>query len=141
MPKANFYLLKHNTQDAKHGLACRLAEQQYKQGQRVYLHTNNADHSAALDQWLWQYSPESFLPHTQHNDALAPQVAILIGHGQAPPADIDCILNLSDQPLPATCITAAVAEFILNEETNKARGRQLWQQYKQRGWQLQHHTL
>ena len=141
MTKANFYVLKQDTEQARQLLACRLAEQQFKQGQRICILTDTAEAAQELDQLLWTFTPESFVPHALANDGVAADVAVTINHGNAAPPGTTCILNLgSDAPLHQPTL-AAIAEFVLNDDESKARSRARWNLYKQLGYELQHHQL
>lgn len=139
--KANFYLLKQNTEQARRLLACRLAEQQAKQGQRVCILADTPDAAQEIDQLLWSFTPESFLPHALADDPAAATLPVLIAHGNAAPAGTTCILNLgSEAPLNQPTLNA-IAEFVANDADAKARSRARWNLYKQLGYELQHHQL
>ena len=138
MPKANFYLLKDNDEAARRRFACRLAEQQTRQGQKVFLLTTTPQDAQELDQLLWSYTAESFLPHaTSEGDTS--KVAVVVGHQNR--KDFGCVLNLSDNIVNAYPGFTAVAEFILNDENAKALSRARWNSYKQLGYELQLHQL
>jgi DNA polymerase-3 subunit chi len=141
MAKVNFYLLKQDSEQARRALACRLAEQQAKQGQRVCILTDSPEQAQEVDQLLWSFTPESFVPHALDSAPAAATVSVLIGHGTEAPAGTTCILNLgSDAPLSQPTLNA-IAEFVLNDDDSKARSRTRWNLYKQLGYELQHHQL
>lgn len=141
MPKVNFYLLKEGEHAARQRLACRLAEQQARLGKRVHIVTGSAEESRELDLLLWEFTAESFLPHAPADSALAGTVLVTVGETRAVPAHISCLVNLQSEPLAVAGTEAVVAEFVLNDETDKVRSRQLWQRYKQQGCDLQLHPL
>lgn len=141
MPKANFYLLKQDSDQARLALACRLAEQQAKLGQRVYILTGSAEQAQDMDQLLWSFTPESYVPHTLADAAGAAQVPVTIGVDTQAPAGTTCVLNLGSEPPLSQPSLAAIAEFVLNDAEAKARSRVLWGIYKQLGYELQHHQL
>jgi DNA polymerase III subunit chi len=144
MPKVNFYLLKHDTAQARQALACRLAEQQSKQGQRLYIQTVDQQEAVEMDKLLWSFSAESFVPHVLREkaaDGSTEQPLVVIGSQTPAPADTFCVLNLTDQAIEAQNNVSAIAEFILNNDQEKARSRVLWQHYKQQGFELQLHQL
>jgi DNA polymerase IIIc chi subunit len=141
MPKVNFYLLKEGEHAARQRFACRLAEQQARLGNRVHIVTGSAEESRELDLLLWAFTAESFLPHAPADSVLAGSVLVTVGETSAAPASTTCLLNLQSEPLTAAAGVAVVAEFVLNDEADKARSRQLWQRYKQQGCDLQLHPL
>ncbi len=138
MPKVNFYLLKESDEAARRRFACRLAEQQTKQGQRVFLLTASQQDAQEMDQLLWSYTPESFLPHAL-SDANTSNVGVVVGYQAR--KDFGCVLNLSDTMISEYPGLSAVAEFILNDDSAKARSRTRWNSYKQLGYELQLHQL
>lgn len=139
--KANFYLLKQDTEQARRLLACRLAEQQMKQGQRVCVLTDTPEQAQELDQLLWSFTPESFVPHALADDPAAASLPVVVAYGNEAPAGTTCILNLgSEAPLNQPTLVA-IAEFVPNDEEAKARSRARWALYKQLGYELQHHQL
>ena len=140
MPKVNFYLLKQTSDAARAALACKLAEQQMRLGQRVYLQAQSEDAAYELDHLLWSFMPESFVPHALTDDAAAESASVVIGAGAIPPATT-CVLNLAEGPVKATELLGAIAEFILNDDDAKANSRVRWNHYKQLGYELQLHQL
>ncbi|GAB4299253.1 MAG: DNA polymerase III subunit chi [Methylophaga sp.] len=137
MTRISFYVLKSIEPEQRQAFACRLAEKIYHQGQQVYIHTGNAAQSAALDEALWAIRPDSFVPHEQvqsDSDNLSP---VLIGHLEsAPPRLMDVLINLSDQQPLFFSQFERVAEILDDNEPVKQAGRQRYQFYKQRGYEL-----
>lgn len=141
MPKVNFYLLKQSTMEARRLLACKLVEQLSRQGQRVYVLLRSAEEAGELDQLLWSYTPESFVPHVLIDDAPTAQAGVLLGTQPQPPAGVACLINLADELAASHAAVTTIAEFVLNDTESKARGRALWNAYKELGCELQHHQL
>ena len=141
MAKVNFYLLKQNSAQALQALACRLAEQQSKYGQRVFILTDSQQTAREMDQLLWSFTSDSFVPHALATDENAAKAHVVIGHTAAVPASSTCVLNLGDSPVADQDGLAAIAEFILNDEQAKADSRVRWNHYKQLGFELQLHQL
>lgn len=140
MPKVNFYLLKDASEEGRRFFACRLAEQLQRQGMTVQFVVKDDDEARELDQRLWSFTPESFLPHARVGDAMAGSVNVLIGLGADKP-QAGTLLNLLDELPPHHADGDTIAEFIRNDEDAKARSRQQWQSYKQLGYELQLHQL
>lgn len=141
MPKVNFYLLRQTSEQARNLLACKLAEQQSRQGQRVYIRLDSTTEASEMDQLLWRFTPESFMPHALCTDNVAADTAVLLGHEALPPSSTSCLLNLSSEPAQIHAGITAIAEFVLNDEEAKARSRTRWNSYKQLGYELQLHQL
>ncbi|MEY4643145.1 MAG: hypothetical protein RLZZ227_3139 [Pseudomonadota bacterium] len=141
MAKVNFYLLKQDNEQARWTLACRLAEQQAKLGQQVYILTGSQDDARQVDHLLWAFAPESFVPHALVDADGTASVAVQIGSSTQAPEGTTCVLNLgSEAPLSQPSLSA-IAEFVINNDEAKTRSRSLWNLYKQLGYELQHHQL
>jgi len=61
-----FYYLKQYQQGGKLRLACNLVNTAYKKGRVVYLCTENDEQSERLDEMLWSFASNSFIPHIRY---------------------------------------------------------------------------
>lgn len=137
MTRISFYLLKSTQPEQRQAFACRLVEKAYHQGQQVYIHTDNARHSAAVDAALWAIRPDSFVPHEIVKDGVNVDSPVLIGHGDnTPPRLMDVLVNLTDQQPLFFSQFERVAEIIDNNDMIKQAGRERFKFYKQRGYEL-----
>ena len=141
MTRVSFYILNGIQETNRQVFACRLAEKAYRQGNHVYIHTQNADHAEQLNQMLWSFRADSFVPHqltsTDNNDASP----VLIGHSTSPPRLMDLLINLSaEQPLFFSQFER-VAECLNDDENIKTAGRKRYRFYKQRGYELDTHQI
>ena len=143
MTNISFYILKGDIEYDRQVFACRLASKAYYQGKHVYIHTDNAKHSEQLNQTLWSFRPDSFLPHSimaephkDNNDC-----PILIGHDSTPPRLMDLLINLGhEQPLFFSQFDR-VAECVNDNDDIKIAGRKRYQFYQQRGYELITHNI
>lgn len=139
MPRVNFYLLKRADEGAREGFACRLAEKLAREGHVLQLFTDDEQSARELDRLLWSFGAESFVPHALAGSSAAADAAVLISWHT--PLPCPTLLNLSNRPLAAIPQLQTIAEFVLNEESAKAEGRQRWQHYKQAACELHHHEI
>jgi DNA polymerase-3 subunit chi len=66
---------------------------------------------------------------------------VLIGYDSSPPRLMNLLINLSpEQPLFFSQFER-VAEFINDDDTIKAQGRERYRFYQQRGYELESHKL
>ncbi len=137
MTRVSFYVLKSDQFEQRQAFACRLAEKAYNQGHQVYIHTDDAEKSASVDAALWALRPDSFVPHEIIGPDSDHQSPVLIGHKDTtPPRLMDVLINLTqDQPLFFSQFER-VAEVIDDNDAVKQAGRQRFQFYKQRGYEL-----
>ncbi len=138
MTRVDFYILEDVDLDAMQRFACRLACKAVDAGNRVYMHTNHEQGAKDLDDLLWAYPDQRFIPHGQLNDAAAVGAPVVIGWDD--PQDHDGVLiNLSDQIPTFFTHFDRVAEIVVGE--TKSRGRERYQFYRDRGYPLFHHDL
>lgn len=141
MTRISFYILKGEQEHDRQVFACRLIEKAYSQGQHIYVHTDNALQAEQLDQLLWSFRPDSFVPHQAMHEAAAEDCPVLIGHDHTPPRLMDLLVNLSpEQPLFFSQFER-VAEFINDDNETKAQGRERYRFYHQRGYDLESHKI
>lgn len=138
MSKVNFYLLKQHSPQSRIALVCRLCEQLQKQGRAVHILAEDEDAARELDTLLWQYTPESFLPHALASESNSSGLTLCWPAME--PAE-GTLLNLTDSIPAHHASLQSIAEFVINDDAAKALGREKWNTYKQSGHELQHHQL
>ena len=142
MTRVSFYILASHEWHQRQVYACRLAEKAYRQGQHVYIYTSGEQHSAQLSELLWSFRPDSFVPHDIQQANVQASSPVLIAHDElSPPRLMDFLINLSDEQPLFFSQFERVAEIIDNNEPIKQAGRQRYQFYKQRGYELDTFTI
>jgi DNA polymerase-3 subunit chi len=137
--RVNFYLLRHDDAHARLLLACRLSEQLLRQGRPVRVLAASEDESRTIDQLLWNFSAESFVPHALCGEAPA-DCPVLIDWKLDAFNDGN-LLNLTAALPPQHGSLDSIAEFVLSNDEAKALSRSKWNAYKQHGHELQHHQI
>ena len=137
MTRVSFYVLKGEQEQARQLFACRLAEKAYKLGHEVFIHTRDAEHSKQLNQALWAFRDDSFVPHQLNTDDDTSQSPILIGHDSNPPRLMNLLINLNEEHPLFFSQFERVAELINDQHEIKSAGRNRYQFYKQRGYELE----
>ncbi len=141
MTRVSFYLLKGSVEHDRQVFACRLIEKAYKQGHHIYIHTDNAEKAEQVNQILWSFRADSFVPHQLTDRPNADTCPILIGHDTKPPRLMDLLINLgAEQPVFFSQFER-VAEFINDDEQLKIMGRERYRFYQQRGYELSTHKI
>jgi DNA polymerase-3 subunit chi len=141
MTRIDFYILSQQHAEARQRLACRLAEKAWRQGNRVYIHTGDAAQSRRLDELLWTYRVESFLPHALDDDAAADAAPVHIGHGEEPRHHDEVLINLAPEvPLFFSRFTRVI-ELVGQHEESRQQGRERFRFYRDRGYPLTNHTI
>ncbi|AUZ85037.1 DNA polymerase III subunit chi [Methylophaga nitratireducenticrescens] len=142
MTKVSFYILGSTDPLDRQQFACRLAEKAYLQGHQVFIHTEDQTQSEAMDQALWAFRPDSFVPHQVLATDNKIEAPVLISHeNTAPPKLMDVLINLNPvQPLFFSQFER-LAEIINGDEAIKKQGRVRYQFYKDRGYHLDTHQI
>lgn len=141
MTRVDFYLLATHG-DRRETFACRLVDKAYRLGHRVYLLAPDAATAETLDELLWTFSQGSFVPHALNPpDAEREDSPVLIGHGEPPAAFHDVLVSLADDVPPWFSRFERVAELVDGDESGKARARERFRFYRERGYPLETHNL
>lgn len=119
-------------------VVCRLCQKAYESKQLTLLLTESADQSRQLDQRLWTWADDSFLPHDVE-DCGGFETPILIHHQPDPKGDRQLLINLSNEIPPYFAQFERVIQLVTAE--NKTRARQHYSYYKERGYPLNHISL
>lgn len=95
MKQADFYLLSIDKPASRWKLACQLTEKAYLEGHRVFILCQNKEDAYHVDECLWSFRPQSFIPHNLQGEGPLPPPAVQIGFGPEPRGFSDILLNLS----------------------------------------------
>lgn len=140
MPEASFYILPTRSLSDRFIFACKLIETAYRKGQFCYVYTDSLQQSQQLDNQLWTFRENSFIPHQLYdggeNKAPDFKKTVLIGSQAAPKEWQSLIFNLSSKYPDDLKKTDRVLEILDNNEELKHAGRQRFRQYKQDGFEV-----
>ncbi len=139
MTRVGFYVVGNVDPTFRLTVAARLADKAFRQGHRVYLHANDEVQATLLDEVLWNFRPQSFLPHGLLGSPEASQVAI--GWGDDPGHHDDLMINLQLEIPGFFGRFHRVAEVVTQDPDSLAALRQSWRFYQERGYQLEKHDL
>jgi DNA polymerase-3 subunit chi len=141
MTRISFYILKGSEEHSRQVFACRLIEKAYFQGNHVYVHTENEQQAQQLNNLLWSFRADSFVPHELMNASSDADCPVLIGHNASPPRLMNLLINLSPQQPMFFSQFERMAEFINDDEHIKKSGRERYRFYQQRGYILENHNI
>jgi len=132
--QVDFYILPQTDPAAKHAYACRIANKAFGQGMTVFIATEDAAQSRAVDKLLWTFAQSSFVPHAvcdgeRQEPARYP---VQIGAGAAPDG-FDLLISLRRDAPDSYAQFARVAELIINDADDKAAGRARFRFYREQG--------
>lgn len=141
MTQVDFYILAEQAGGDRYSLACRIVDKAWRQGHRVYLHTNSQAESSHLDTLLWTYREGSFLPHGLLGECDTSLTPVLIGHSNSPGDEHDVMVNLANELPDFFSRFERVAELIDNDPVIKQSGRERFRLYRDRGYTLKTHNI
>ena len=141
MTSIDFYILGQAFEEDRLRFACRLAEKAYSEGRQVYLHARDEQQAQYLDDLMWSYKPESFLPHSLVKAAEPADTLVQIGWQDHPLHHHDVMINLSS-PLPTFFSRFdRVLEVVIQDDDVLKQTRDHYKFYKDRGYQVTHRDL
>lgn len=119
--------------------ACRLVRKARAAHCQIVLLAADRSHLAALDEALWTFSEQDFLPHVIAGDALAAQTPVVLTDNDAVELPHHQILiNLSGTTPNHFARFERMFEIISSDDTDKMAGRERYRFYQQRGYPLTH---
>lgn len=136
-----FYVLAEGRQLAENelsnppahfALACQLCANFYRANQRVFVYTASQQDAELIDQLLWQFDADSFVPHNLSGEGPARGAPVEISW-QPPKQRRQVLINLApDIPVFANRF-ADIIEFVPAQVAEKAQARERYKQYRQSG--------
>lgn len=127
--------------DERFQFACKLIEKAYKNNHRIYAHVNNENEAHMLDELLWTYKDNSFLPHNIVGEGPNQVPPIQIGFTTAPSKHHDLLLNLNNSVPDFYLQFARVLEIVINLPDVQEPARERFKFYKQHNHSLHTHKL
>jgi DNA polymerase-3 subunit chi len=135
MPRADFYLIdKPRFREDPLLLVCELARRAFDSGQRTLILARSFDEAEQLDEKLWEFDAEAFVPHQiagDDDDAITP---VLIAAPESRTADRALVINLRDDCAPG--LFERVLEVVPADEDQRLGSRKRWATYKAAGFEL-----
>lgn len=139
MSQVDFYVLPTDALDARLDFACKLCEKAWRLGHQVYLHCEDADQRAQLDQRLWQFKGEAFVPHDLAEvDANA---VVVLGLGNDASSHADLLINLGGEVPGFVGNFQRVAEIVVEAPAIREAARERFRFYREQGYALHNHRL
>ncbi len=139
--RVDFYLLESDKNQARWLVACRLLEKAYARGHRVYVFCNHQQDAELLDELLWTFKEDSFIPHNLQGEGPEPPPPIQIGYGNEPRGFNDILLNLTNRIPPFYAKFRRVMELVANIEAEKELSRANYREYRAKGCELYTHQI
>lgn len=141
MTQVDFYIVTSSAPDARERFACRLAEKAWHAGYRIFIHTESEFDAHRMNELLWTFRPDSFLPHGRPAEPGNERLPVLIGSGNKPPTPFDVLINLGRSVPAYFDMFPRVAEIVSAEETTRNLARERYRVYRDQGCALRSHSM
>lgn len=122
---------------------CRLVRKIHRAGHRIVVHCDQPELLQAMNEALWTFSAQDFLPHVLATDQLADRTPILLADQPLPDRlDMhDVLINLGRSLPPGFSSYERLIEVIGTDDPDRQAGRERWRFYRDRGYPLHTHDL
>ncbi|HPE73297.1 MAG TPA: DNA polymerase III subunit chi [Candidatus Competibacter sp.] len=141
MPRIDFYVLPDQKENGRALLACRLADKAYGLGHTVYLFTASEARAAALDDLLWTFRQDSFVPHERYPLVGEEGSPVLVGTAAPATVEAQVLINLADALPEGFERYERVVELVDQHPEVLAQSRERFRQYREQGCLLETHKL
>jgi DNA polymerase-3 subunit chi len=139
-PKISFYPLDKGNLDDALLYACRLTEKAVQLGHKVHLLVRSQDQALKLDELLWQFRPDSFVPHQTlplQDGACQPDCPVTLGTQDHLPETRDILVNLGAEVWDHFQQFEDIREIVAAEDSERNLGRQRYRYYQDKGCSLE----
>lgn len=138
--KVSFYPLEQDNLEGALLFACRLTEKAVQLGHRIHLVVRSDSQLKQLDELLWQYRADSFVPHhclpVEESDQSV-DCRVTLGTADHVPSDRDILINLGEQVWEHHGQFGDVREIVAADDNERNLGRQRYRRYKELGYSVE----
>lgn len=139
--RADFYVIsKPRFIDDPLLLVCILAQRCYDSGSPTLILARDEEQAEALDDLLWSFRDDVYLPHQiagrDEEDEVTP---LLIAAPDVDPADRPMIINLRDAAFFGQC--ERVLEVVPADDSAREPLRERWRAYRDRQFEMHKHDM
>lgn len=136
MSRVDFYHLQKQTLDE---VLPKLLLKAYSTGHRILVKVGTAERVEFINNWLWTFSDESFLPHGSKKDGFANQQPIWITADDENANTADYLFLVDGADCDVSMVRAFERVFNIfdgNSQTALQQARDMWKKYKDVGSEI-----
>lgn len=142
MTDAKFYILGAAIEQAQMEFVCRLTQQLLGRGKQVHIQLESEHQAQAFDQLLWNFHPESFVPHALVNDKQRPDTCqVDIGWQDHSHHHHDVLINLSATLPNWFSRFDRLVEVVVQSDPVLAYTREHFRLLRDRGYAVDHEDM
>ncbi|MDC2963814.1 DNA polymerase III subunit chi [Gammaproteobacteria bacterium] len=135
MTKIDFYLVKGD----EVFFASRLIALIYRRGHKIHVQTSSIEYAKALDEKLWNFAEDAFIPHCLKDHQFDAPIKICTSTDS--PEHQDVFVNLSTSRPKFFSRFDRVAEIVPENESERSAARKAFSFYKERGYEVNYHEM
>ena len=140
MTQIDFHILQDASVEARWLYVCRFIEKVERLGHSILVIVNTVEEAQELDDLLWSFKPESFIPHQILGRDEEAKIEITFPANSADSsAHHDVLINLGSDIPDYFSRFARLAEIVIQEPKILENTREHYKFYKQRGYPITHH--
>ncbi|MEZ5492549.1 MAG: DNA polymerase III subunit chi [Gammaproteobacteria bacterium] len=138
MPKVCFYPLRQGSTQESLVFACRLVDKATQLGHRVHLLVRDENQLKLLDDLLWQFRADSFIPHQRlSDDHKSLDTRVTLGTKNCLPKERDVLINLTETVWDQHAQFPDIREVVPASEEDRTLGRQRYRFYQDQGYTVE----
>jgi len=131
--RIEFYRLGSAAPEARLRGACQLARKGWHANLPVFIRCQDEGQMQALDELLWQFKPEAFVPHELAKyDASAP---VVLGEDEPPTQKSGLLINLNHAVSPHIQQFSRIIELVSQDPEQLQASRANFRYYREQGYQ------
>lgn len=145
MTKIDFYILPATSSEGRWDFVCRLVEKAVRLQHKVLVSVDTSTEAETLDNLLWTFKPESFIPHQCVPSSTDAKAGVEITCDLTSPPDMTqdqgLLINLS-QKVPAYFSRfERLSEIVIQQPDVLKNTRDHYSFYRERGYPIQHRKM
>ncbi len=141
MTQIDFYILTGQAQADRFQLACRLVEKAWNAGHRVCINTETQQDAAHIDNLLWTFNEQSFIPHDlaekSHPDITPVSISVKLNKSE----EHDVLVNLASSIPECFSQFERLLEPVDKDEKNRSASRERYRYYRDCGYTINNHEV
>ena len=140
MPRADFYLIaKPRFLEEPMKLVCELARKSYDKGLWTLILARDTAQAEALDELLWSFDDDAYIPHQIAGDEEDELTPVLIATPDMDVPSRALVINLRDDTYLGAC--DRVLEVVPADASARGPLRERWKQYKALGFDVNKYDM
>lgn len=144
MTRVDFYILASDTDQARLHFCCRLIEKAVNQGNTVLVNTDSLAAAEEIDDLLWSFKPEAYVPHAILNNADTDEledIPVVIGHNQDCETHHDVLVNLANELPDFFARFKRFAQIVNQDKSRLEASRKHFAFFRDRGYPIKTNKL